>query len=62
MTNLYFSFFHSYLNDGNITWASKTKSKLRKIASQQREAVNAIPKNSNQEIMNSRMFTEENGI
>ena len=33
MTTLYFSFFHSYLNYGNI--------KLRKIASQQRQAVNA---------------------
>ena len=36
MTTLYFSFFHSYLNYGNIAWASTTKSKLRKIASQQR--------------------------
>ena len=62
MKTLYFSFFHSYLNYGNITWASTTKSKLRRIASQQREAVNAIPKNGNQEIMNSRMFMEENGI
>ena len=44
MTTLYFLFFHSYLNYGNIAWASKTKSKLRKIASQQRQAVNAIPK------------------
>ena len=33
MTTLYFSFFYSYLNYGNI--------KLRKIASQQRQAVNA---------------------
>ena len=44
MTTLYFLFFHSYLNYGNIAWASKTKSKLTKIASQQRQAVNAIPK------------------
>ena len=43
MTTLYFSFFHSYLNYGNVAWASTTKSKL-KIASQQRQAVNAIPK------------------
>ena len=49
MTALYFSFFHSYLNYGNIAWASTTKSKLRKIASQQRQAVNAIPKNDNRE-------------
>ena len=62
MTTLYFSFFHSYLNYGNITWASTTKSKLRKTATQQRQAVNAIPKNDNQEITNSRKFMEENGI
>ena len=62
MTNLYFPFFHSYLNYGNIAWASATKSKLRKIARQQRKAVNAIPKSDNQEITNSRKFMEENDI
>ena len=36
--------------------------KIRKIASQQRQAVSAIPKNDNQEITNSRKFMEENGI
>ena len=36
--------------------------KIRKIASQQRQAVSAIPKNDNQEISNSRKFMEENGI
>ena len=50
MATLYFSFFHSYLNYGNIAWASTTKSKL------------GIPKNDNQEITNSRKFMEENGI
>ena len=62
MATSYFSFFHSYLNYGNIAWASTTKSKLRKIASQQRQAVNAIPKNDNQEISISRKFMEENDI
>ena len=62
MTTLCFSFFHSFLNYGNIAWGSTTKSKLRKIASQQRQVVNAIPKNHNQEITNSRKFMEENGI
>ena len=33
-----------------------------KIASQQRQAVNAIPKNDNQQITNSRKFMEENGV
>ena len=61
MPTLYFSFFHSYLNYGNIARASTTKSKLRKIASQQRQ-VNAIPKNDNQEITNSRKSMEENDI
>ena len=62
MTTLYFSFFHSYLNYCNLAWESTTKSKLRNIASQQRQAVNTIPKNDNQEITNSRNFMEENGI
>ena len=62
MATLYFSFFHSYLNYGIIAWASTTKSKLWKIASQQRQVVNAIPKNDNQEITNSRKFMEENGV
>ena len=65
MTTVHFLFFHSYLNYGNINWASTTKSKLRKIASQQTQAVNAIPKNDNQETLittNSRKFMEENGI
>ena len=62
MATLYFSFFHSYLNYGNIAWASTTKSKLRKVESQQRQAVNAIPKNHNQEIASSRKFMEENDI
>ena len=61
-TTLYFSFFHSYLNYVNIAWASITKSKLRKIARHQRQAVNDIPKNEKQEITNSRKFMEENGI
>ena len=58
MPTLYFSFFNSCLNYSNIAWASTTKSKRRKIASQQRQAVNAIPKNNNQEITNSRKFME----
>ena len=30
LKKLYFSFFHSYLNYGNIAWASTTKAKLKK--------------------------------
>ena len=62
MTYLYFLFFPGYLNYGNIAWTSSTKSKLRKIESHQKQALNAIPKNDNQEITNSRKFMEENGI
>ena len=53
MATLYFSFFHIYLNYGNIAWASTTKSKRGKIASELRQAVNPILKNDNQEIPNS---------
>ena len=59
MATLYFLFFHSYLNYAKIAWESTTKSKLRRIASQQRQAVNAIPKNNKQEITNTRTFMEE---
>ena len=62
MAILYFSYFHSYLNYGNIAWVSTTKLKLREIASQQRQDVNTIPKNDNQEITNSRKFMKVNGI
>ena len=33
--NLYFSFLHSYLNYGNIEWASTSRTKLKKLASKQ---------------------------
>ena len=43
LTTLYFSFFHSYLTYGNIAWGSTNLTKLKKIASKQRQAVKAIP-------------------
>ena len=36
---LYFSFIHSYLNYGNIVWASVTQTKLKKLASKQKQAI-----------------------
>ena len=42
LKKLYFSFFHSYLNYGNIAWASTSKTKLKKIASKQKEAVRVV--------------------
>ena len=34
LKKLYFSFFHSYLNYGNIAWASTSKTKLKKNSQQ----------------------------
>ena len=34
--NILFSFIHSYLNYGNIVWASVTQTKLKKLASKQK--------------------------
>ena len=42
LKKLYFSFFHSYINYGNIAWASTSKTKLKKIASKQNEAVRVV--------------------
>ena len=42
MINLYFSFIHTYINYGNIAWASTTKTKLKKIHSQQKQAIKTV--------------------
>ena len=42
MINLYFSFIHTYINYGNIAWASTTKTKLKKIYSQQNQAIKTV--------------------
>ena len=42
LKKLYFSFFHCYLNYGNIAWTSANKTKLKKIASKQKEAVRLV--------------------
>ena len=39
LKSLYFSFIHSYLNYGNIAWASVTQPKLKKLASKQKQAI-----------------------
>ena len=39
LKNLYFSFIHSYLNYGNIVWASTSRTKLKKLASKQKQAL-----------------------
>ena len=38
LKNLYISFIHSYLNYGNIVWASASTTKLKKLASKQKQA------------------------
>ena len=42
LKNLYFSFTHSYLNYGNIVWASASTSKLEKLASKQTQAFRIV--------------------
>ena len=40
--NLYFSFIHSYLNYGNIVWASTSIAKLKNVASKQKQALRFV--------------------
>ena len=42
LKNLYFSFIHSYLNYGNIAWASSSTTKLKKLASKQKQALRIL--------------------
>ena len=42
LKNLYFSLVHSYLDYGNIAWGNITRTKLKKLASKQRQAIRAI--------------------
>ena len=37
LKNLYFSFIHSYLNYGNTVWTSTSTTKLKKLASKQKQ-------------------------
>ena len=42
LKNLYFSFIHSYLNYGNIVWVSTSRTKLKKLASKQKQALRIV--------------------
>ena len=42
MKQLYFSFVHSYLNYGNIDWASVNKTKLKTLLRKQKHGVHNI--------------------
>ena len=50
LRSLYYSFIHSYLNYGNIVWASTNRTKLKRLASKQREAIRIIDGNINETI------------
>ena len=61
MISLYYSFFHTYLNYGNIAWASTSKTKLKKLYSQQKQAVKIV---FNEDILASSkiLFSELNAL
>ena len=42
MKSLYYSFFHSYLNYGNIAWCCNSVTKIRKLCSKQKQAIKAL--------------------
>ena len=42
MKSLYYSFFHSYLNYGNISWCSTSMTKIKKLYSKQEQAIKAL--------------------
>ena len=48
LKSLYYSFIHSYLNYGNIVWASTNKTRLKRTATKQREAIRVIDDNINE--------------
>ena len=48
LKSLYYSFIHSYLKYGNIVWASTKKTRLKRIAAKQREAIRVIDDNINE--------------
>ena len=47
---MYYSFIHSYLNYGNILWASINRTKLKRLAAKQREAIRIIDGEINESI------------
>ena len=42
MKSLYYSFFHSYLNYGNIAWCGTSVTKIKKLYSKQKQAIKAL--------------------
>ena len=48
LKSLYYSFIYSFLNYGNIVWASTNKTRFKRIAAKQREAIRVIDDNINE--------------
>ena len=42
LVNLYYSIIDSYLNYGNVAWCSTSITKLKKLASKQKQALRTI--------------------
>ena len=42
LLSLYYSYIHTYINYGNLAWASTNRTNLKKINSQQKHAVRTI--------------------
>ena len=42
MKSYYYSFFHSYLNYGNIAWCSTSVTKIKKLYNKQKQAIKAL--------------------
>ena len=54
LRSLYYSFIHSYINYGNIAWRSTNRTKLKKLAGKQKQAIKILSndkeKNSNEKM------------
>ena len=59
MVSLYYSFIHSYLNYGNITWCSTSMTKLKKLLSKQKQALRTIPVPTSQSESRSKQIMRE---
>ena len=59
MVRLYYSFIHSYLNYGNIIWCSTSMTKLKKLSSKQKQALQTIPIPTSQSESRSKQIMRE---
>ena len=59
MVSLYYSSIHSYLNYGNIEWCSTSMTKLKKLLSKQKQALQTIPIPTSQSESRSKQIMKE---